>query len=108
MRRVSSAVILLALGTAVAMTVVVATAPNDYPTATDSLWGRAMPHTQAGIDLVLLLASAILVGIAVFIRLNSRRVPAAVMATIASGSVLYLLSVVAWRLHAPVSAGNGG
>lgn len=90
------------------MTLVVATAPNSYPTPGDGIWGRAMPHTQAAVDLALLLASAILVGVAIFIRFDSRRLPAAVLASIASAAVLFLVSVVAWRLHAPASAGNGG
>jgi hypothetical protein len=89
------------------MTLVVATAPASYPTPTDGIWGHAMPNTQAVLDLSLLLVSAIFAGAGILIRFGSRRLTAAVAVTLSSAVVLYLISVVAWRLHAPVSAGSG-
>ena len=84
----------------------VATAPNGYPTPTDSLWGRQMPHAQAGINLVLIGTAAMLASTFAS-RLVRRRLAAAVTVVLLVGLALLLISVLAWRLHAPVSAGNG-
>jgi len=108
MRRAGVGPIWVAVAAAIAMTAVVATAPDDYPTPTDPLWGHLMPGTQSAIALALLVASALLAGVTAFVRLAVLRVAAAVAATLGTGLVLYGVCILAWRLHAPVSAGDGG
>jgi hypothetical protein len=90
----------------VASVIVVATAPNSNPTPSDSLWGHQMPTTQAWIDVALIATSAVLVGIAASLRLGGLRLLAAVAIVVTTAAGLYLLSVIAWRIHAPASAGN--
>jgi len=97
----------LALAAAAAMVIVVATAPNNYPTLSDSWWGHVMPTHEEEIDLALIAVSAVLFGISAAITFR-RRAVAGLTAWLASGCVLYVLSIITWRLHAPVSAGNGG
>ena len=92
----------------VLMVLVVVTAPNHDPTPSDSLWGHLMPTNQAWMDLALLVLSAALAGVAVLRTARSRQLLSAVAVTAGSAVGLYLISVLAWRLHAPVSAGNGG
>ncbi|MDX6399509.1 MAG: hypothetical protein QOF27_115 [Gaiellaceae bacterium] len=104
MGRISAASAVLA---ATAMVIVVATAPNNYPTLSDSWWGHVMPTREGDIDLALIAVSAVLFGISAAITFR-RRALAGLSAWFASGCVLYLLSIITWRLHAPVSAGNGG
>jgi hypothetical protein len=104
MGRISAASAVLA---ATAMVIVVATAPNNYPTLSDSWWGHVMPTREADIDLALIGVSAVLFGISAAITFRHRAL-AGMSAWFASGCVLYLLSIITWRLHAPVSAGNGG
>jgi len=90
------------------MTVVVATAPNDYPTPSDGVWGRDMPNTQGALSLTLLGVSALLFATAAVLKARRRRPFVGVATWIASSVILLLLNIVIWRLHAPVSAGNGG
>jgi hypothetical protein len=96
-----------ALAAATAMVIVVATAPNNYPTLSDSWWGHVMPTREGDIDLALVAVSALLFGISAASTFR-HRVLAGLSAWLASGCILYLLSIITWRLHAPVSAGNGG
>lgn len=100
----------LALSTAAAvvMVVFVVTAPNSYPTPTDSLWGHVMPTTEVWIDLVLVALSAAFAGVAVARNVVKWKVRSAMSVALASAISLYLLSVLAWRPHAPASGGNGG
>jgi len=65
-----------------------------------------MPHAQAGINLVLIATAAMLASTFAS-RLVRRRLAAAVTVVLLVGLALLLISVLAWRLHAPVSAGNG-
>ena len=97
----------IALATAAAMVIVVATAPNNYPTLSDNWWGHVMPTREGDIDLALIAVSALLFGISAA-RTFRHRVLAGLSAWFVSGCVLYLLSIITWRLHAPVSTGNGG
>jgi hypothetical protein len=106
MRRVTSMLFVLSIASAVASVVVVVTAPDSNPTPSDSLWGHVMPTTQQAIDLALIAAAAIIAGVAVFLRLPRLRLLAGVIVVVTSTVGLYFLSVVAWRLHSPVSAGN--
>ena len=106
MRRFVLILFVFALAAGVASVIVVATVPNSYPTPSDSLWGRQMPGMQGGIDLALIAAAALLAGCAVFLRLGRLRLVTAAVVTVASGVGLYFASVIAWRLHAPASAGN--
>jgi hypothetical protein len=106
MRRAAPMLFVFSIAAGVASLIVVATAPNSYPTPSDSLWGRQMPTTQAWIDVALIGTSAVLVGIAASLRLGRLRPLAAVVIVVTSAVGLYFLSVIAWRLHAPVSAGN--
>jgi hypothetical protein len=96
-----------ALAAATAMVILVATAPNNSPTLSDSWWGHVMPAREGDIDLALVAVSALLFGISAASTFR-HRVLAGLSAWLASGCVLYLLSIMTWRLHAPVSAGNGG
>ena len=107
MRRPALISATFARSAAIAMVIVVATAPNNYPTLSDSWWGRAMPTREGDIDLALIAVSALLFGISAATTFR-HRVLAGLSAWLASGGVLYLLSIITWRLHAPVSAGNGG
>ena len=104
MGRITAAV---ALAAAAAMVIVVATAPNNYPTLSDSWWGHVMPTRERDVDLALLAVSAVLFGISAVTTFRHRAL-AGLSAWFASGCVLYALSIITWRLHAPVSAGNGG
>jgi len=67
----------------------------------------ALAAREADIDLALIGVSAVLFGISAAITFRHRAL-AGMSAWFASGCVLYLLSIITWRLHAPVSAGNGG
>ena len=58
-QRTSAALGLLA---ALAMAAVVATAPNDFPTPSDGIWGRTVPQPQDEISLALLTLAALLFG----------------------------------------------
>jgi hypothetical protein len=107
MRRLGLASVVLSLLAATAMVIVVATAPNNYPTLSDSWWGRVMPTREGDIDLALVVVSALLFGISAATTFRHRLL-AGLSAWFASGCLLYLLSIITWRLHAPVSAGNGG
>ena len=60
MGRITAAVAVVA---AAAMVIVVATAPDNYPTLSDNLWGHVMPTRERDIDLALLAVSALLFGI---------------------------------------------
>jgi hypothetical protein len=104
MRRISAA---CAVAAATAMVIVVATAPNYYPTLSDSWWGHIMPTREGDIDLALIALSALLFGISAATAFR-HRVLAGLSTWFASGCFLYLLSIITWRLHASVSAGNGG
>jgi hypothetical protein len=106
MRRVVLILFVVATAAGVASVIVVATAPNSYPTPSDSLWGRQMPGTQGGIDLALIAAAALLAGAAAFLRLGRLRFVAAAAVILTSAVGLYFASIIAWRLHAPASAGN--
>jgi hypothetical protein len=106
MRRTAPIVFTLSIAAGLASVIVVATAPNSNPTPSDSLWGRQMPTTQSWIDIALIAASAVLVAVAASLRLGRLRLLAAIAIFVASGIALYFLSVIAWRLHAPASAGN--
>lgn len=108
MRRAARMLFVFSIAVGVASVIVVVTAPNSNPSPSDSLWGHQLPTTQAWIDVALIATSAALVGIAASLRLGRRRVLAAVAIVVTTAVGLYLLSVIAWRLHAPVSAGNGG
>jgi hypothetical protein len=106
MRRAAPMLFLLSIAAGVASLIVVATAPNSYPTPSDSLWGHQMPTTQAWIDVALIATSAVLLGVAASLWLRRLRLFAATAIVVTSAAGLYFLSVIAWRLHAPVSAGN--
>ncbi len=108
MRRVGLAVAGLAFLVTVVMVVVVATAPNGYPTPTDRIWGHDMPSPEGAVLLALMAAAAVLFGIAATALTHRWRLLAGLSTCLASGCVLSLLSILTWRLHAPVSAGNGG
>jgi hypothetical protein len=107
MRRPGLISAIFALAAATAMVVVAATAPNNYPTLSDSWWGRVMPTREGDIDLALIAVSAMLFGISAATTFR-HRVLAGLSAWFASGCVLYLLNIITRRLHAPVSAGSGG
>jgi hypothetical protein len=94
------------LAAATAAIVVVATAPNTYPTPIDSLSGHQLLPTQQAIDLALVLASALFAGLATTLSLTRFRFAAATLAVTTSALAVNGMSVLAWRLHAPVSAGN--
>jgi hypothetical protein len=64
--------------------------------------------TQQWIDVALIASSAVLVGVAASLRLGRPRLLATIAIAVTSAVGLYLLSVLAWRLHSPSSAGNGG
>ena len=106
MRRIAPMLFLLSIAAGVASVIVVATAPNSNPTPSDSLWGHQMPTTQAWIDVALTATAAVLVGVAASLWLRRLRLLAAVAIAVTSAVGLYFLSVIVWRLHAPVSAGN--
>jgi hypothetical protein len=108
MRRLRWVLAGLSMAAAVAAIVVVGTAPNRNPTPSDSLWGHQMPSTQMWIDLALIAASAALAALAASHGFRRFRLPAELAIAVTSAAGLYLLSVVAWRLHSPASAGNGG
>lgn len=107
-RLAERASIAFALLAATSMTVVVATAPNGYPTPSDGVWGRDMPNTQGAVSFALLGVSALLFATAAVLRVRRRRPFVGTATWIASSVILLLLNIVIWRLHAPVSAGNGG
>jgi hypothetical protein len=65
-----------------------------------------VPTTQAWIDVALITTSAVLVGVAASFRLGRLRLLAAVAIVVTTAVGLYLLSVITWRIHAPVGAGN--
>jgi hypothetical protein len=65
-----------------------------------------MPQTQAAINLVLIGTAAALASIFVS-RLRRHALLAVGMAVLVALALL-LVTVLAWRLHAPVSAGNVG
>jgi hypothetical protein len=90
------------------MAIVVATAPNNYPTPSNAIWGHELPSAQKGVDFALIAVAALLLGVSTASRYGSRRALAGIAAWLVSGLVLLLLSILIWRLHAPVSAGNGG
>jgi hypothetical protein len=100
--------VVLGLVSAAAMAIVVATAPNNYPTPTDRVWGHVMPRHAGDTDLALIALSAMLFGISAASTYRRRRVLAGMSASLISGCILLLLSILIWRLHSPVSAGNGG
>lgn len=97
---------LISIATGAASAIVVATAPNSNPTPSDSLWGHQMPTPQAWISVALIATAAVLLGIAASLWLRRLRLLAAIAIVVTSAFDLYLLSVIVWRLHAPVSAGN--
>jgi hypothetical protein len=98
----------LGLLTALAMGAVVATAPNDFPTPSDGIWDRAVPQPQDEISLALLALAALLFGTTAALAARKRRSLVGAATWLGSGLILLLLNIVIWRLHAPVSAGNGG
>lgn len=104
-QRTSAALGLLA---ALAMTAVVATAPNDFPTPSDGIWGRTVPQPQGEVSLALLTLAALLFGTSAALVARKRRSLVGAATWLASGLILLLLNIAIWRLHAPVSAGNGG
>lgn len=108
MRRPRLVLALLAVAAAVASVIVVVTAPTSNPTPADAVWGRDMPRTQAAIDLALIAAAALLAGAATLVPVARRRLIGATAVFIVCAVVLYFSSVIAWRLHAPASAGNLG
>jgi hypothetical protein len=89
------------------MAIVVATAPNNYPTPSDTIWGHELPSAQKEVDFALIAVAALLFGVSAASRYRSRRTVAGIAAWLLSGFVLLALSILIWRLHAPVSAGNG-
>jgi hypothetical protein len=110
MRRVGFALAGLGVVVALAMTVVVGTAPNNFPTPVTWGWGRAMPAPEGAISLVLVLVAALLFGLSAWLALRGRRHGAsflAIVVCVASLFVLLGLSMVVWRLHAPVGPGVG-
>src|SRR5437660_5828236 len=104
-QRTSAALGLLA---ALAMAAVVATAPNDFPTPSDGIWGRTVPQPQDEISLALLTLAALLFGTTAALAARKRRSLVGAATWLASGLILLLLNIAIWLLHAPVSAGNGG
>lgn len=108
MLRIGLIFIALALLASVGMVVVVATAPNGFPTPSDPIWGHFMPSHAAAISFALTAVAAVLFGIGATTLTHRWRLFAGFSTLLASGSALFLLSIVTWRLHAPVSAGIGG
>jgi hypothetical protein len=101
-RRAALILFVLSIVAGAASVIVVATAPKSNPTPSDSLWGHQMPTAQAWLDATLIASSALLVGVAASLRRARFRILNAVVIPVTSAIGLYLLSVIAWRLHAPV------
>lgn len=108
MRRLRWVLAGLSIAAAVAALVVVGTAPNRDSSPSDALWGHQLPSTQAWIDVALIVVSAVLAALAASEWFQRRRLAAGLAIALASSAGLYILSVAVWRVHAPVSGGNGG
>jgi hypothetical protein len=85
---------------------VAGTAPNAFPSLTEPVIGRQIPSPQAEINLALNVTAAMLAGVFAG-RVTGHRLSSAVAAALLVANGVFLLTVLVWRIDAPVGAGNG-